>query len=704
MSETSPDAHRLVKFGVYELDLHSGELRKSGARLSLQQQPLQLLSVLLEQPGQLVTREALRKRLWPDDTFVDFEHGLNAAVKRLRDTLGDSADSPRFVETVPRRGYRFIAPTSVDGPSSLPGTPTEITSQGLLPRVKRGWPLLIAALVLSLAALWIYRPKSRTDLMTAVPFTSLAGQEVAPTFSRDSTQIAFAWSPEGLQDQFDLYVKVIGSETQLQLTHRPAAFILPAWSPDGRQIAFARISPEGSGIYLISPLGGAEKLLVGTQQIYFVQAMLSWSPDGRYLAFQDKAPSGQWGISVVDVVTFRRDWLGSPSEACLLSRVPVFSPDGSSLAVACTMTFGVTDLFVSPASGGSGRRVAHAKDGDFLGMTWTADSGSLVFGLNGDLWRVAAAGGEPEKLVAGQDAAMPTISPDGRRLAYTTQRVYNVNLWQVTLATPTRSVGPPVKFISSSRTQTRPAFSPDGHRLVFDSNRSGTQEVWISDADGSNPVPLTAFGGPQGGTPRWSPDGHSIVFDSHTDRGSSIHVAPAAGGQSRPVNIGIDSSTPAYSKDGRWFYFRGPMGGASQIFKVPIEGGQPIQLTMQGGYAPRRPSVDGRIYYSREQEIWSVSDAGGDERRLTGIPLRPAEFNDSWGLSATGIYFINPDPPRPGIDFFEFGSARIVRVVDLPGRPAPWGGELALSPDGKRLLYPQLDGIESDIMLVNNFR
>ncbi len=110
MGEASAPAHRLVRFGVFELDLRSGELRKSGARLSLQQQPLQLLSVLLEQPGELVTREELRKRLWPDDTFVDFEHGLNAAVKRLRDTLGDSADSPRFVETVPRRGYRFIAP------------------------------------------------------------------------------------------------------------------------------------------------------------------------------------------------------------------------------------------------------------------------------------------------------------------------------------------------------------------------------------------------------------------------------------------------------------------------------------------------------------------------------------------------------------------------------------------------------------------
>jgi dipeptidyl aminopeptidase/acylaminoacyl peptidase len=240
--------------------------------------------------------------------------------------------------------------------------------------------------------------------------------------------------------------------------------------------------------------------------------------------------------------------------------------------------------------------------------------------------------------------------------------------------------------------------------LAFESTRSGTQEVWVSDGDGSNAVPLTAFGGPYGGTPRWSPDGHFVAFDSHTDRGSSIYVVRAAGGQPERVNISVDSSEPAYSKDGRWFFFTGRIRGATQIFKVAIEGGEPTQLTTHGGSAPRKPSVDERIYYSRDQEIWSVSPTGGDERRLTGIPLRPAEFNDSWGLSAAGIYFINPDPRRPGIDFFEFGSGRIVRVVDLPGRPAPWGGALALSPDGRRLLYPQLDAIESDIMLVNKFR
>src|SRR5262245_52561380 len=107
----SPDP--IVRFGVFELDRRAGELRKAGVRLSLQPQSFQVLSMLVARPGELVTRDELRKQLWPDDTFVDFQHGLNAVVNRLRETLGDSADTPRFIETVPRRGYRFIG--SVDG-------------------------------------------------------------------------------------------------------------------------------------------------------------------------------------------------------------------------------------------------------------------------------------------------------------------------------------------------------------------------------------------------------------------------------------------------------------------------------------------------------------------------------------------------------------------------------------------------------------
>ena len=109
MQEGVSSTRRRVTFGVFELDLRSGELRKAGGRINLSDQPFRILAVLLEHPGELVTRDELRSRVWPTDTFVDFEHGLNAAIKRLRDALGDSADTPRFVETLPRRGYRFIA-------------------------------------------------------------------------------------------------------------------------------------------------------------------------------------------------------------------------------------------------------------------------------------------------------------------------------------------------------------------------------------------------------------------------------------------------------------------------------------------------------------------------------------------------------------------------------------------------------------------
>src|SRR5438270_10694950 len=98
------------RFGMFEIDLRAGELRRNGLKVKLQEQPLQVLTLLLERPGEVISRDDLRNRLWPADTFVDFDHSLNAAIKRLRDALGDSAENPRFVETVARRGYRFVAP------------------------------------------------------------------------------------------------------------------------------------------------------------------------------------------------------------------------------------------------------------------------------------------------------------------------------------------------------------------------------------------------------------------------------------------------------------------------------------------------------------------------------------------------------------------------------------------------------------------
>jgi eukaryotic-like serine/threonine-protein kinase len=285
-----------------------------------------------------------------------------------------------------------------------------------------------------------------SSLLPAVPFTTFPGQEVAPTFSPDGSQIAFAWSPEGPQDQFDLYVKVIGSEKALRLTQHPADFIFPVWSADGRQIAFSRMARDGAGIFVISPLGGSERKLATAQFEYFLEAILSWSPDGKLLAFSEKRSPGDFGIAVMDVATLEKRWQEPPSRDCRMSWVPAFSPDGQSLALGCMLTYGVNDLFVASMSGGPARRITRVQ-GDWTGMTWTADGRSLIFGAEGDLWRVPVSGGEPERLVTGRNAAMPAVSRNGQRLAFTAQTLSNVNIWEVRFSDRTRPSMPPTKLI-----------------------------------------------------------------------------------------------------------------------------------------------------------------------------------------------------------------------------------------------------------------
>ena len=188
----------IVRFGAFELDLRTGELRKAGVRISLPEQPLQVLKALLERPGELVTREELKQRLWSAETFVDFEHGLNAAVRRLRDALGDAADVPRFVETLPRRGYRFIAPVVEPAGERLPAVPAAIDDRldaspapdppSPRTQTKTKRPVLVATgILVSAVVLWVssdvlWRPAaspstlSDTRVMLAVlPFDNLTG-------------------------------------------------------------------------------------------------------------------------------------------------------------------------------------------------------------------------------------------------------------------------------------------------------------------------------------------------------------------------------------------------------------------------------------------------------------------------------------------------------------------------------------------------
>jgi len=229
----SPDAGtKLFRFGAFEFDSQTGELRKNGVRIRLPDQSCKILIALLQRPGELVSREELRQPVWQDGTFVDWDHGLNLAVARLRQALGDRVERPRYVETLPRKGYRFAFQEEAAVEQSQS---TEVAlEQGISrrPTARRRfawrWP---AALALTAGiAIVIFRVQHVTQpppFLTAAPLTSYVGAQSSPSFSPDGDQVAFSWNGEK-QDNFDIYVKQIGVEAPLRLTTDPGADLSPA--------------------------------------------------------------------------------------------------------------------------------------------------------------------------------------------------------------------------------------------------------------------------------------------------------------------------------------------------------------------------------------------------------------------------------------------------------------------------------------------
>ncbi len=714
MVENASSQHA-VRFGVYEVDLRAGELRRKGRKLKLQEQPFQVLALLLERPGQVVTREALREKLWPADTFVEFDHSLNTAISKIREALGDLADNPRFVETLPRRGYRFIAPVEGPGQASEPEATLPVPPLPWWRTTRRPfWSAVLLALVIGGAA-WFqfFRAPSQLALqpMRVVPLTTLPGSETDPALSPDGNQVAFSWDGE-TGDNFDIYVKLIGAETTLRLTDDPAEDCCPAWSPDGRYIAFMR-SPETKGeIFIVPALGGSERKLPTTSgaRPFQIWHFVSWSPDGRFLAFVDQGPDeGPYAIFLVSVESLERRKLSAPPTEYLGDSYPVFSPDGKTLAFVRVASVSLGDIYLLSVAGGEPRRLTFGNPHTH-GLDWTPDGSEIIYSSflasAPSLWRISASGGAPERLaVGGENASNPSISRHGHRLAYQ-QGVSDSNIWRIDVQGSTGGNRSPAKLIASTRWESGPHFSPDGKKIAFCSDRSGSLEIWICDSDGSNCLQLTSFEGPHTGTPRWAPDGQRIAFDSRPEGHSDIFVIDVE--RRLPRRLTTDTANdvvPSWSNDGRWIYFSSNRTGRRQVWKAPAEGGPAVQVTQNGGFAAFE-SPDGQfVYYAKftEPGIWRVPVEGGEETLVLDL-LQPG-FWGYWAVVEEGIYFLNvKTKPRPAIEFYRFATRQVTRVF-VPEKDPDYGSPgLAVSPDGSWILYVQADRLESDLMLVENFR
>jgi Tol biopolymer transport system component len=552
---------------------------------------------------------------------------------------------------------------------------------------------VIAALLILLGALYLVHRKGEAggaaepadqDVRVS-PLTALPGYVGWPALSPDGKQVVFAWDGgrNAARNMFDLYIKVIGAERIQQLTHQPSEEISPAWSPDGSTIAFARSNETERGIFTMSVLGGPErKLDAFSSDLYGSAYSLSWSADGRQLIYEAKRDLRLLTVETGEMRTIERP------QQCKWAFLPVFSPDGKWIGLLCRTTSGAFDLYrISP----KGERAKNLHT--FSQRIILADSGGLL--------EVDVNGGQPRRLSFAQTAVsqVDQIASRGNRIVYV-QVQDNVNIWRIDLKSESvRSL-----LALTSRQQKAPTISPDGKRIAFESDRSGSKEVWVANLDGSDAVQLSDFH-VQTGTPRWSPDGQKIVFDSRASGEAGLYlVDPSTVLPRRIFTNGISACVPTWSADGKWIYFTtvsSPEWEHDAIYKVAPEGGTPELVTSTHGYNAQE-SRDGRVLYFFAGEanapIRVLDRATRQEQPLKGMP-NIGDTTD-WVVGSKGIFYIDRTSTPAAVAFYEFSSARVTRRFPIEKQFEHWGG-LALSPDETWIAYAESDTRGSDLMLAD---
>jgi Tol biopolymer transport system component len=331
-------------------------------------------------------------------------------------------------------------------------------------------------------------------------------------------------------------------------------------------------------------------------------------------------------------------------------------------------------------------------------------------GVGGEsLWRVVADGGSPRRLSPTLEGGFsPFIS--GKRLVYTqASKDTNIDAYEgpgfSSGSVPDR-FGEPKALIHSSRRDDSPSISPDGERIAFVSRRTGNEEIWTLTLRGKHLKQLTSFRGPATGTPRWSPDGRWIAFDSLAAGNPDIYVIDATGGTPRRLTTGPSGNfMPSWSPDAQWLYFKSNRSGSDQIWKVPFAGGSPVQIT-NGGATEGFASSDGkRLYFTNRVwgTIWTIPAGGGPENIVPELAKYDRIFR-SWGVVDRGIYFLSrEDAPHQTIRFFSFATRRVTPLAALDKEPIWDYPDVALSRDGRLMLFAYLDQDINDLMLIENF-
>ncbi len=729
------ETNGLYDFGGFRLDAKNRLLYSadSGEQVALTLKEFEILYFFVENHAQVVKKDDLLDAVWKD-TFVE-EGTLTRNISRLRKKLGEAnEDADKFIETLPKRGYRFLPQVVKSNENALiveeqtqlrvrieetifeVPTPSEVQSpkskaQSQLPENPKSkiqnpkWFWLLGVVLLAAIGFVVwnayFRHSEPKTILTAniSPFSGATGLENTPAFSPDGKQIVFSWNGGEDVGNFDIYVRLVGAIKPVRLTDNEFNEQYPIFSPDGNSIAFVRSFPDHGEVILIPALGGAERRVA---KLFSGFASISFAPDGQSIAVIDTADSkdgGQYAVYIINLQTGERRRITNPGEFAG-ETTPRFSPDGKSLAFVRVFADKNQDLFVVPTSGGEAEQITFDKT-IINSLAWDADGRNIFFvsyrgGVQSKIWRVSAGGGEAAELAAtsGRDITNIAAAPDGKTLAFV-ELQQNTDIRRVSANQPT-----PQKFAASIYSEQEASFSPDSSRVVFISNRTGKYAVWLADADGKNLRLLTdsLF---KVTSPHFSPDGADIVFGGTSEENADIFVVSAEGGTTRRLteNAGRNAA-PTWSADGKWIYFTSNRTGEADIWKVSATGGEAVQITRNGAFQAFA-APDGKTVFYRKQsnssELWRVPANGGAEEFMPEFTR--ASFMGSWTMTQKGIYFLARDSEQfLKIMFYDFADKKIKDAGGDYKIPENTFGNLDATNDGDVILYSLLDQNASNIV------
>ena len=695
--EFPDESRKTVRFGKFELDLRTRELRSDGRTLTLQEQPFQILAALLERPGQLVTRDELTKRLWPSDTFVDFEHSLNKAVNRLREALEDSAERPSLIETLPRRGYRFMVPLES---AASAGDSDAIHQPVVTPAPSRHF-LFPLAVALSLACVlaawsWIRHRDAKPPEPTFQRLSFGRGTILSARFAPDGQSVVYGAAWDG--KPYQLFYTRIGSFESRALG--VDADIL-AISPAGEMAvlmnpSFRSASRQGT-LALMSLTGSAPRKLLDNVQD------ADWSPDGSKLVVTHyvgdhcrlEFPPGK-----VLYETTGRVWLSHP-------RV---SPHGDQIAFLEHPLGGGDDDagFVEVIDLAGNRKTLSREFGSISGVAWNPAgdaiwfSGSEVGSALRALFKVTTAGRQLLVRQESSNVVLHDVFRDGH-LLLTRDSYRGEVLGRIYPENTERDLG---WHDNSSASD----LSPDGTAVALsvqgESSGSG-YAVYLRKTDGSPAIRLGD------GLPiQFSPDGKWVLtaypFGIRPTSAPQLLLLPTGAGQ--PVTLTHDSLSHGFATlllDGKRLLFEGSEPGhSSRNWVQDVNGGKPLPITPEGTVG-ERVSPDGKLVAAvdLQRRFWLYPTGGGQPRALSGID--PGEEAIGWSTDGKDLFVANDGVIPATVHRIEVSTGRRQLLYNLAPSDAAglWRniGPILLTPDGKSYVYSDYK-ILSDLYVASGLK